>query len=468
MAEFSRNFLWGGATSNAQAEGACTADGKGLNVYDTYVVKQETGQASVDSTDLAANHYRQYKEDIALMKEMGFRAYRFSVLWSRINPKGIETEPNKAGLDFYEDMIDELHKAGIEPVVSLVHFDMPDYLAKTFNGFADSRVVDLYAMHVEQVVERLKDKVKYWITYNEINTAPAMPDMIAGATRPEHVGRAEFYATIVHNTQLAHARAVEIIKAKCPDARVSGMINYTYFDPSTCSPWDVEASHIANTYSNFLAFDIMTRGEYPDYYKAFLKNRGLPTQREGMDIIRAAAQKLDFLAFSYYQTATICGDPEKTGLELEDDIIFHTFEKVKPNEHFKRTHWGWAINPTGLKLALETLSQRYHKPLFIVENGMARLEEPDGNGQINDEERIDYYRGHIQKMYEAMVQENVDLMGYLAWAPFDFLSSHKEMRKRYGFIYIGTELKDGKLARIPKKSFYWYKKVIESDGKDLG
>lgn len=464
---FPLDFLWGAATSNVQAEGAYLTDGKGLNVYDTLEIKKEKGQTTVNDTSVASNHYYQYKEDIRYMKEMGFRAYRFSVVWSRIHPTGIEEMPNEAGLAYYENMIDELHKAGIEPVVSLLHFDMPDYLAKEYNGFYSSRVVEYFAAHVRQVVERFKDKVKYWITYNEINSASFGSELVAGAKRPEGVSRAEFFAAILHHTQLAHAEAVNIIKELSPSAKVSGMVHYMCIDPKTTRPRDVEAAHIANNYMTFLPLDIMTAGEYPSYYKAFLKNRGIGMEWEGMDKIREASQKMDIISLSYYQTSVISAKPVEDQIAWEDDIIFEIWDKTESSEYLTATKWGWTINPDGLKQALAILHQRYHKPLFIVENGIALIEEPDVDGMVDDTERISFYRNHISKMYEAMAYEGVEVIGYLAWSPIDFLSSHKEMKKRYGFIYVGSELKENRLPRIPKKSFYWYKKVIESDGEDL-
>lgn len=466
MKKFPKQFLWGGAVSNVQAEGAYLADGKGLNVYDTLNVRKETGQKNVEESEPAANHYYQFEEDIELMKKMSFRAYRFSIVWSRIHPKGIEEEPNEAGLQYYETMIDRLLEAGIEPVVSLVHFDMPDYLAKEYNGFYSREVVDFYARHVEAVAERFKDKVKYWITYNEMNLAvrPGDSRLVAGALRPEGVSLQEFYRTIVHHTQLAHARALLIIKAKNPKAQVSGMIGYTQVYPKTDRPKDIQAARIWNNYYGYLTFDIMTSGEYPSYYKAFLHNRGLAIPaEEDFRLIKEAAGKIDFLSVSYYQTNIIEGPETEDPMEFEDEVIFHA--RVENSKYLETTDWGWTINPDGLRDTLSSLYQRYKKPIFIVENGIGMEEIPDENRQIKDYKRIHFYKSHIKKMKEAMDFDGVQVLGYLAWAPIDFLSSHKEMRKRYGFIYIDTgNQKNNHLERIPKESFSWYKKVIESDG----
>ncbi|MFJ2976362.1 glycoside hydrolase family 1 protein [Kluyvera sp. NPDC087067] len=466
MIKFPDNFLWGGAVSNVQAEGAWLTDGKGLNVYDTQEITFESGQTVIDSSELASNHYYQYHEDIKLMKEMGFTAYRFSVVWSRIHPLGDDEEPNEAGLHYYENMVDCLIAAGIEPVVSLVHFDMPDNLAKKHNGFYNKKVIDLYIKHVGIVVERLKTKVKYWITYNEMNLAPFHPGLVAGARRPENVEPAVFFKTIVHNTQLAHARAVLTIKSAIPHAKVSGMTNCPWVVPATSAPEDVLASHIRNTYHLWLTFDVMTSGKYPSYYLKFLENRGIEAAFDGLDEIKQASEKLDYLSISYYQTNTIRGVKNENVVAMEDAIIFN--QSVEISETLSATEWGWAIDPLGFRTVLSALYQRYQKPIFIVENGIALLETPDENQFVSDDTRIQYHRDHLQSVYQAIQHDGVEIIGYLAWSPIDFLSSHKEMRKRYGFIRIDTTPdENGLLRRTPKKSWYWYQSVINSNGEQL-
>ncbi|MFP5596578.1 glycoside hydrolase family 1 protein [Kluyvera sp. 142486] len=466
MTKFPANFLWGGAVSNVQAEGAWLTDGKGLNVYDTQDIILESGQTVINSSELASNHYYQYREDIKLMKDMGFTAYRFSVVWSRIHPRGDDLEPNEPGLRFYEEMVDELIAAGIEPVVSLVHFDMPDNLAKEYNGFYNKQVIDFYIRHVGIVVERLKSKVKYWITYNEMNLAPFHPGLVAGAIRPANVEQSVFFKTIVHNTQVAHARAVLTIKSAIPDAKVSGMTNTPWVVPATSAPEDVLASHIHNTYHLWLTFDVMTSGEYPAYYLKFLENRGMSLDIDGLADIKQAAEKLDYLSISYYQTNTIRGVKKDSVIAMEDAIIFD--QPVEVSECLKATEWGWAIDPVGFRTVLSAVYQRYNKPIFIVENGIALLETPDENQFVSDDVRIQYHRDHLQSVYQAMQYDGVDIIGYLAWSPIDFLSSHKEMRKRYGFVRIDTMPdQNGCLRRTPKKSWYWYQSVINSHGAQL-
>ena len=462
MKPFPKDFLWGAATSNVQAEGAYLEDGKSLNVYDTLEVKPEIGTEPVaSSTAVASDHYHRYKEDIALMQEMGFKANRFSIVWSRTHPGGDDGVMNEKGIAFYENMIDTMHAAGIEPVVSLVHFDMPDVLYRRYNGFYDRRVVDFYADHVRDIVRRLRGKVKYWITYNEINLA-TWGHLVAGADRPEGVSEAAFHERITHHTLLAHAKAVLAIHEEDPEAKVGGMEAYAPIYPATCAPEDMEAAGFLQRMKQFLCYDIMTTGDYPAYYRSVLAQEGVDgtLPEEDLEIMRKAAGELDYLAFSYYASAAAKG-PASRG-----DMAFRGAGGYA-NPYLKTNEWGWRIDPQGLRIALNQLTDRYHKPLFIVENGIG-LDDQLVDGKVEDDARIAYHQAHIQAMEQAIHEDGVDLMGYLAWSPFDFLSSHKEVRKRYGFVYVNRtkdDLKD--LARIRKKSFYWYKKVIESDGMEL-
>lgn len=321
-----KDFLWGGALSNVQAEGAYLEDGKGLNVYDTLKVTPEPGIAPLFcDTSVAVDHYHRYKEDIDLMAEMGFNAYRFSIVWSRINPLGDEDEPNEKGLAYYEDMIDYLHEKGIEPVVSLVHFDMPDHLLKKYNGFLNKDVIEFYAKHVESVVQRLKGKVKYWITYNEINLAYGMGDLVAGAILPEGMKKSEMYVQLSVNVQIAHARAVEVIKRIDPEAKVGGMIGHAPFYPLTCKSEDIMAADFKNKLHNYFAFDTMCFGELPQYFIQYALNRNIryDFNESEKEVIKAASQKLDYLAFSYYRSnvqSSFKGIEDTN--ELEDEILF--------------------------------------------------------------------------------------------------------------------------------------------------
>lgn len=462
MKPFPKNFLWGAATSNVQAEGGYLEDGKSLNVYDTLEVQPEIGTEPVASdTSVASDHYHRYKEDIALMKEMGFKANRFSIVWSRTHPGGDDGVINEKGMAYYEDMIDTMKAAGIEPVVSLVHFDMPDSLYRKYNGFYDRRVVDFYADHVADIAKRFAGKVKYWITYNEINLA-TWGHLVAGADRPEGVSEAAFHERITHHTLLAHAKAVLAIRAADPEAKIGGMEAYSPIYPATCAPEDIFAADFTQKVKQYLCYDIMTTGDYPAYYKTLLKEEGVTSElpAEDIEVMKKAAKELDYLALSYYSSGAAKGPATKADIAFRKGAGF-------ANPYLQANEWGWKIDPQGLRVALNQLTDRYHKPLFIVENGIG-LDDQLVDGKIIDDARIAYHKAHIEAMGQAIQEDGVDLMGYLAWSPFDFLSSHKEVRKRYGFVYVNRtkdDLKD--LARIPKKSFYWYKNVIESDGTKL-
>ena len=464
-----QDFLWGGALSNVQAEGGYLEDGKGLNVYDTLVVTPEKGiEPMFCDTAVATDHYHHYKEDIDLMAEMGFKAYRFSVVWSRVNPLGDEDIPNEKGLAFYEEMVDYLLEKGIEPVVSLVHFDMPDHLLREYNGFLNKKVIDFYAKHVEFVVNRLKGKVKYWITYNEINLAPYQSDLVAGAYQPENMSREEMFAQLTVNTQIAHAKAVEAIKSIDPLAQVGGMIGHAPFYPLTCKSEDIIAADFKNKMHNYLPFDIMTSGKLSVYFENFMKVRHIEIEfnDDERKVVESSSQKLDYLAFSYYRSNVQSSfDDINDPVELENAILFDS-RGIK-NPYYAANEWGWQIDEEGLRYSLIDLYQRYRKPLFVVENGIG-IDEKMVNGKVYDDERISYYQKHISSMKTAVEHDGVDLMGYLAWSPIDFLSSHKEIRKRYGFVYVNRDFKDLlDLKRYPKKSFYWYQKVIQSNGEDL-
>lgn len=463
----SSDFMWGGAVSNVQAEGSTTVGGKGENVYDALVVVPEEGQTSEGDVDVASNHYRQFREDIALMKELGFKAYRFSIVWSRIHPTGEEPEPNAEGLAYYDAMVDELLAAGIEPVVSLVHFDMPQHLAKAYNGFMSQRTIDCYVRHVESVAEHFKGKVSWWITYNELNTAPfdSMSGLVAGARRPEGMGKPRFFHHIVYNTTLASSRATNAIKRIIPDAHVSGMMTLNQVHAERNDSNDRLAAHLVNEFTYGLYADLLGRGMYPAYYCAWLELNGIDCGDDDLTEIAQAAAAADYLPVSLYQTRSIQFDREIATVEDMNEILFDT--PTHTNPALSASKWGWTIDPVGFRQELADLYLRCgEKPIFIVENGIGL---PEGNTEaetLADDERIEYHRAYITNMIRAVELDGTDIIGYLMWSPIDILSSHKEMRKRYGLIYIAP-MENGLMKRVPKKSFSWYGQVIASNGGDL-
>ena len=461
------DFMWGGAVSNVQAEGSTTAGGKGQNVYDALVVVPEEGQTSEGDVDIASNHYRQFREDIALMKEMGFKAYRFSIVWSRIHPTGVEDEPNVAGLAYYDEMVDELLAAGIEPVASLVHFDMPQHLAETYNGFMSQETIEYYVRHVERVAEHFKGKISWWITYNELNTGPFdnMSGLVAGARRPADMSKPRFFHDVVYNTMLASSKAVNAIKRIIPDAHVSGMMTLNEVHAERNDSNDRMAAHLVNEFMNGLYADLFATGAYPAFYRRWLEQNGIDYSKDDLTDIAAAAKASDYLPISLYQTRTIRFDREIKTVEDMNEAIFDT--PTHSNPELPSSVWGWTIDPVGFR---QELGELYHrcgeKPLFIVENGIGLPEGVTEEETLEDDERIAYHQAYIESMIEAVDLDGTDIIGYLMWSPIDILSSHKEMRKRYGLIYIAPMV-DGVMKRIPKKSFSWYRKVIASNGGDL-
>lgn len=469
---FPQDFLWGGATSNVQAEGGYLEGGKGLNVYDTLVVTPEPGVEPIYSdTAVASDHYHRYPEDIALMADMGMKAHRFSIVWSRIFPNGDEFVPNEEGLAYYEAMVDELRSHGIEPVASLLHFDMPDHLRTVHNGFASRAVVEYHTRYVRAVVSRLAGKVRYWITANEINTAPIMPRLVAGSERPEGTSPAAYQALVRHNILLAQARAALTIRELAPEAHIGCMIYYGHCYPASSRPQDVTAARFVNDLLFHLPLDVIVRGEYPSWYALYLKRRdaAIPGQAGDLETLAAGAAVNDYIAYSYYQTGVITGPATWGETAAEDALVDNYFFGGEKNPHLDRTAWGWQIDPEGIRTAAAVLYGRYGKPVFVVENGIGVDEEPSQeSGIVEDDYRIAFHAGHVEALRQAIHIDGVPVLGYLVWSPFDILSSHKEMRKRYGFIHVNRthdDLRD--LARTPKRSFAWYRDVIASDGVQL-
>lgn len=459
-------FLWGGAVSNVQAEGSIAAGGKGLNVYDTLDVVPERGQRSIGDVNLASNHYRQYSEDIALMKEMGFKAYRFSIVWSRIHPNGEEETPNKEGLAYYDKMVDELIAAGIEPVASLVHFDMPDHLAKAYNGFLNKKTIDLYVRHVEQVVEHFKNKITWWITYNELNTAPfeSMSGLVAGVHRPEGMSKPQFFHDIFYNTMLASSRATNIIKRINPNAHVSGMMTLNRVFAERNDSNDRLAAFIVNEFTHDLYADVFATGQYPDFYKRWLDLNGIDWCADDMAELVKASVSSDYLPVSLYQTRVIRFDRSIASVGDINEVLFEV--PTQPNPALSASHWGWTIDPVGFRQELGMLYQRVGKPLFIVENGIGLEERNSLEENLENQERINYHNTYILNMQRAVHLDGTDIIGYLVWSPIDILSSHKEMGKRYGFIFVGPAQDDGSMPRYRTAALDWYRDVIAAGGVD--
>ncbi|MBM6614555.1 glycoside hydrolase family 1 protein [Desemzia sp. RIT804] len=467
--EFPKDFLWGGATAANQYEGAYNVDGKGLSVQD---VTPQGGFGPITDGPTEENlklegidFYHRYKEDIALFAEMGFKVYRTSIAWSRIFPNGDESEPNEAGLAFYDKVFDELHKYGIEPLVTLSHYETPLHLSKEYNGWANRDLVGFYEKYVRTVFDRYKDKVKYWLTFNEINSVLHAPFMSGGImTPPEELSKQDLYQA-VHHELVASASATKIAKEINPDFQIGCMVIAMPTYPMTPDPDDVVAA-MHSERQNYLFSDIHVRGKYPNYIKRFFRDNDISIHFEPGDEELLAKNTVDFISFSYYMSVAESAHPEKYN-KGKGNILGGI-----ANPHLEASEWGWQIDPKGLYIALNDFYDRYQKPLFIVENGLGAVDEliTDENGQrtVNDDYRIDYMNDHLFQVGEA-IEDGVEVMGYTSWGCIDLVSaSTAEMKKRYGFIYVdrnndGT----GTLERFKKKSFYWYKDVIASNGAVL-
>ena len=437
-----KDFLWGGAVTAHQSEGGYTLDGKVPAVCDLTV----TGEYS-DFKD-GIDSYHRYEEDFDLFQEMGFNAYRL------MSDEGVY---NEKGFVFYEHFIDALLKRGIQPIPTLYHFEMPAFLYEKYNGFYSRKVVDIFVELCKKIVDRYHDKVENWIIFNEQNgILQKGPKMFFGAVCPDGVDTQTFDNQIMHNTLIAHSLINEYIHQK--GGKVMGMATVVQSYPETCHPLDTLESMKAQSEA-YVFLDVFARGHYNSYYFANMKNEGtMPEILDGdLEILKKGIT--DSLSISYYMS-TISHYGEESLTNINDVVI-------KKNPYLEMSEFGWTIDPTGLRITLRQLYDRYEMPIYIVENGFGYNDQINADGQIIDDYRIDYMRKHLEEMKLA-IQEGVDCRGYLSWGPVDILSSRAQMKKRYGFIYVNRENDDLKdMRRIRKKSFAWYQQVIASNGEVL-
>ncbi|MFS0941865.1 6-phospho-beta-glucosidase [Enterococcus sp. DIV0182] len=472
---FRKDFLWGGATAANQCEGGYDEGGRGLANVDVVPIGEDrfpviTGQKSMLEFDeehfypakVAIDMYHRYKEDIALFAEMGFKTYRLSIAWSRIFPMGDEKEPNEEGLKFYEDVFKECQKHGIEPLVTITHFDCPMHLIKEYGAWRSREVVGFYENLCRVIFNRYKGLVKYWLTFNEINMILHAPFMGAGLVfeEGENVEQVKYQAA--HHELVASAIATKIAHEVDPNNQVGCMLAAGANYPYTCKPEDVWASRQADR-ENYFFIDVQSRGEYPAYALKEMAREGIELKMEPGDLDLLKEHTVDFISFSYYSSRVSTTDPK-----LLEQTAGNIFASVK-NPYLEASEWGWQIDPLGLRITMNDIYDRYQKPLFIVENGLGAVDEPDENGYVVDDYRISYLAAHIQAMKDAVELDGVDLLGYTTWGCIDLVSAGTgEMKKRYGFIYVDRDnYGKGTLARTKKKSFDWYKKVIASNGEDL-
>ena len=472
---FPTEFLWGGATAANQCEGAYDEDGRGLASVDVIpygedrfkVARGEIKMLECDDSHLYPAHYgidfyHRYKEDIKLFADMGLKCFRFSIAWTRLIPDG-DGEVCDKGLDFYEAVVDECLKYGIEPLITINHFDAPINLINKFGGWKDARMIDAFLKLCEALFKRLGNKVKYWLTFNEINMLLHLPFMGSGILFEEGEEKNQVLYTAAHHELVASAKAVIMAHKMMPDAMVGCMLAAGQFYPFSCNPDDVYKGMEADR-DNYFFTDVQARGEYPVWALKRMEkaNVKLTISEEDKKILKEGT--VDFISFSYYSSRCVSADPEVCKNYAKGNAVFASVK----NPYLKASEWGWQIDPLGLRITCNTLYDRYNKPLFIVENGLGAKDIIE-DGKIHDTYRIDYMREHIKAMNAVINEDGIPLLGCTFWGIIDLVSaSTGEMSKRYGMIYVDKDDKgEGTYNRLKKDSFFWYQKVIKTLGEDL-
>ncbi len=472
------DFLWGGATAANQFEGAWDVDGKGASVSDMCTNGSHTTPKRVTTTiepdtlypsHEAIDFYHHYEEDIALFAEMGFKCFRMSINWTRIFPTGMEDEPNEKGLEFYDKVFQCCKKHGIEPLVTISHYELPYALVEKCNGWEGRECIGYFEKYCKVLFERYKDLVKYWLTFNEINAGTmAFGAVLSTGTIKGYSGpvtevpddkQARYQA--LHHMFVASARVIKYAHENYPQFKMGNMIAFSTSYPLTSDPDDILLCQDEMKKMNWYCSDVQVRGEYPYYAKKFWKDNGISIKMEPGDLEDLKQGLIDFYTFSYYMTT--CQTTHKDGQGIGGNLI----GGVK-NPYLEASDWGWQIDPKGLRYTLNEIYGRYGIPLMVVENGLGAYDKVEEDGSIHDSYRIDYLKKHIEQMKLA-VEDGVDLMGYTPWGCIDLVSaSTGEMAKRYGFIYVNKfDDGTGDLSRQKKDSFYWYQKVIKSNGEEL-
>lgn len=465
---FPEGFLWGGATAANQCEGAYKEDGKGLDIQDVMphgIVGSKTIEPTEDNMKLVAiDFYHRYKEDIKLFAEMGFKVFRLSIAWSRIFPQGDEDTPNERGLQFYDDVFDECRKYGMEPLVTISHYETPLHLSLKYNGWVNRNMIGFYENYVRTIFTRYKGKVKYWLTFNEINSVLHEPFLSGGIyTEKDQLSSQDLYQAI-HHEFVASALATKIAHEMMPDAKVGCMVLSMPIYPLTPHPDDMIES-MEKRHMNDCFTDLHVRGYYPGYLKRYFREHNIQIQFEPEDE-ELLKNTVDFISFSYYMSICSTAYKEK-GQRGSGNIMGGVM-----NPYLESSQWGWQIDPQGLRYTLNELYDRYQLPLFIVENGLGAADElvqgGDGEWTVLDDYRISYLKEHLLQVEEA-IRDGVEVMGYTSWGCIDLVSaSTAELKKRYGYIYVDrNDDGNGTLKRYRKKSFYWYQKVIETNGVSL-
>lgn len=472
------DFLWGGAVAAHQIEGGWQEGGKGISIADvmtagTHKVSRKITEG-VKEGEYYPNHeaidfYHRYKEDIQLFKEMGLKAFRTSIAWSRIFPNGDEEEPNEEGLRFYDDLFDELLKNGIEPVITLSHFEIPYHLYEKYGGFRNKKLIDFFVRYSEVVMKRYKNKVKYWMTFNEINNqADGQHELHAWTNSAirfeEGENREEIIFQAGLNELIASAKVVRLGREINPDFSIGCMMAYVPVYPYSCKPEDMMAS-VKVMNRRFFYSDVHARGEIPSYILNEWEQKGYQIDFNCEDLQALKEGTVDYIGFSYYMSAAVTTLDEAAGFEIPD----FPGAKIVSNPYVSASDWDWQIDPVGLRYIMNIIYQRYNLPLFIVENGFGAYDKVEDGDKIHDPYRIDYLAKHIREMMAAVTEDGVELLGYTPWGVIDIVSfGTGEMEKRYGMIYVDKDNQGkGTLKRLKKDSFDWYQQVIATNGKSI-
>lgn len=471
--DFPKGFLWGAASAAYQVEGAWNEDGKGVSIWDTYVKIPGTTFKGTNG-DVAVDHYHRYKEDVALMAEMGLKAYRFSIAWTRIYPEG-RGEVNEAGLKFYDDLINELVKHNIEPVVTVYHWDLPQALQDAYGGWESREIIEDFNNYCVTLFKRYGDRVKYWVSLNEQNVF--IMHGYQNAIHPPKVVDTKRMYQANHIANLANAKVIQSFRKCVSNGKIGPSFAYGPSYAFSNKPEDILASENSEELNSHWWMDVYAWGEYPKVIWNYLVREGLaPTIEEGdMELMKAG--KPDFMGVNYYRTSTYEMNPldgvgsgamNTTGEKgsTPDTGIPGLFKTIK-NPNLEATDWDWEIDPVGLRVALRRITNRYRLPILISENGLGAFDKLEENDVVNDDYRITFIRRHLEECQQA-ITDGVELLGYCVWSYTDLLSWLNGYQKRYGFVYVNRD-EDGEkdMRRIKKASYFWYKKVIETNGKDL-
>ena len=452
-----RDFYWGNSVSSMQTEGAWNKGGKGKSVYDI----REAGENKSD-WKVATDSYHRYLEDFDYMKDLGMNMYRFQISWSRVNPTG-DGEFNEEGIEFYDQFIDDLIARGIEPMICLYHFDMPLHLAEEYDGFMSRHVSDAFVRYGKEMIDRFGHKVNHWLTFNEQNLYHSYPDAFQYTGSTTEGKTLEEAYQLQHNVMMAHAQIANYIHEHT-DCQISGMLAYAEVYPATSHPADIKVAREVDEFLNNNLLEVFVHGRYLDSFWQFVENHEIDLKMRADDLEVLSKVSSDYLTFSYYQSVVI--DHRK----LPEDISPNEYmaHGTVDNPYLERTEWNWQIDPLGFRDILNKMYNRYKLPIFPIENGIGVIEEWDGENPIQDDYRINYLKGHLQALKDAVEIDGVDVMGYLGWGLIDILSSQGDMRKRYGVVYVNRDNHDLKdLKRVPKKSYTWLKEVIHSNGEEL-